>query len=509
MECAMEKFLRLRGMLVFMTIFFANICMNGNSQVLTKEDLGITIDGLLKRDELGTPTIGICVQAGDNSAFLYEKNADMPLKPASCNKLQTDAAVLYYLGTDFRYSTTLYMRGRIKDRVLEGDLVVTGSGDPSISGRYGKDTSDVVWIFEDWAKALKKKGIDSVKGNVIGDNDYFDDNSFGAGWIPDLRGDWYEAEISALSFNDNCVDVHWKGSGGIGKPAPYTLNPPTKYIKFSSEVFIGKKDSEKRSNFFRKDKSNLIVARGNIPKGDTMTDWCTVYNPTLYFVTVLKDTLKEKGINVSGEPIDLDDKPELKTTLRNDPPTSAVATYQSPPLMTLLEPVNTSSHNFFAEMILKTIGKRIKGTGSFEKGSEAVMEFLRKEGLWENGSVIIDGSGLSYINRATPRQLVNVLRYMSRQPYWAEFLKTLPRGQTRGYLKNRFGESKESRSIAPRIYGKTGYIEDVVGLTGVVYNENGREIFYSILINNFDAPLDKARALADSIAFEIARSRFP
>jgi D-alanyl-D-alanine carboxypeptidase/D-alanyl-D-alanine-endopeptidase (penicillin-binding protein 4) len=509
MECAMEKILRLRGILVFMTFFLANICMDGYNQVLTKEDLGITIDGLLKRDDIGTPTIGICVQAGDNSAFLYEKNADIPLKPASCNKLQTGAAALFYLGTDFRYSTTLYMTGRIKNRILEGNLVVTGSGDPSISGRYGKDTSDVAWIFRDWAKALKKKGIVSVKGNVIGDDDYFGDDSFGQGWLPALRGEWYEAEISALSFNDNCVDVHWKGSGGIGKPAPYTLNPATKYIKFSSEVIIGKKGSEKRSNFFRKDKSNIIIARGSVPKGDTMTDWCTVYNPTLCFVTVLKDTLRDEGINVTGEPIDLDDKPELKTTLRNDPPTSAVATYQSPPLMTLLEPVNNSSHNFFAEMILKTIGKRIKGEGTFEKGAEAVMEFLRKEDLWENGSVIIDGSGLSYINRATPRQLVNVLRYMSRQPYWAEFLKTLPRGQTKGYLKDRFGESKESKRIAPRIYGKTGYIEGVVGLTGVVYNEHGREIFYSILINNFDAPLEKVRALADSIAFEIARSRIP
>ncbi|HRS00288.1 MAG TPA: D-alanyl-D-alanine carboxypeptidase, partial [Candidatus Sumerlaeia bacterium] len=175
----------------------------------------------------------------------------------------------------------------------------------------------------------------------------------------------------------------------------------------------------------------------------------------------------------------------------------------------LLDTVNTNSQNLFAELILKTIGKKIKGEGTFLASSEAVMEFLRKEKLWDNGSLIIDGSGLSHLNRASAHQLACVLRYMSQQPWWKDVLGTMPRGQMKGYLKKCFGESAESREIGKRIYGKTGNISGVIGLSGVVYNENNREIFYSVLINNYRGSTQRGREIGDAIAFEAARSRLP
>ncbi|HRU55531.1 MAG TPA: D-alanyl-D-alanine carboxypeptidase/D-alanyl-D-alanine-endopeptidase, partial [Candidatus Sumerlaeia bacterium] len=505
----MKRLFTIGGSLILMTLITAAIPAADMTAAITKNQLRQNIEKILSRDDVASATVGVCILAGDTGDILYEKNGEVPLKPASCNKLQVTAAALHFLGPDYTYKTSLQITGKIRNKTLVGDVIVSGSGDPSISGRFGKDKSDNTAIFRDWAKALKRMGIEKIEGNIVGDDDYFGDDTFGQGWSPNSRGSWFSAEVSALSFNDNCVDVVWSGNGAVGKTAPYKLNPPTSYVKITNEVRIGKKGTDKTSSFHRKDKSNEIVARGMIPKGGTMSDSAAVYNPTHYFVSVLKETLEKERIPVMGKAIDLDDEPELKKALQEDPPTTTVATYESPRLIVLLDVVNTNSQNLFAELILKTIGKKIKGEGTFLASSEAVMEFLRKEKLWDNGSLIIDGSGLSHLNRASAHQLACVLRYMSQQPWWKDVLGTMPRGQMKGYLKKCFGESAESREIGKRIYGKTGNISGVIGLSGVVYNENNREIFYSVLINNYRGATQRGREIGDAIAFEAARSRLP
>lgn len=288
-----------------MTIITAAIPAADMTAAITKNQLRQNIEKILSRDDVASATVGVCILAGDTGDILYEKNGEVPLKPASCNKLQVTAAALHFLGPDYTYKTSLQITGKIRNKTLVGDVVVSGSGDPSISGRFGKDKSDNTAIFRDWAKALKRMGIEKIEGNIVGDDDYFGDDTFGQGWSPNSRSSWFSAEVSALSFNDNCVDVVWSGNGAVGKTAPYKLNPPTSYVKITNEVRIGKKGTDKTSSFHRKDKSNEIVARGMIPKGGTMSDSAAVYNPTHYFVSVLKETLEKERIPVMGKAIDL------------------------------------------------------------------------------------------------------------------------------------------------------------------------------------------------------------
>lgn len=503
-----EQTYRRMGCPFFIAVIFLFLpAYPGFPQATSKENLKIAIEDIISQADLGNPVFGIFFQRSSGE-ILYEQNQDTAMKPASCHKIQTGAAALYYLGPDYRYYTTLCMQGRINGKKLEGDLLVKGTGDPSISGRFAEDKNDITWLFREWAKELKKLGIREITGDVIGEDDFFDDQYYGPGWHESGRGEWYCAEISALSFNDNCVDVHWKGSGGVGKTASYKLNPDTTYVKFINDVLIGEK-SYKETSFSRKDKTNVIMARGRIPKGKDSVDWCTTYNPTLYFATILKETLQKEGIVIRGTAMDIDDDETRKAAVQSDSATTQAAIYKSPRLMTLLDVVNAHSQNFYAEQIYKTMGKRIKGEGSFLKSSDAVQEFLKKEGLFRNGSVVMDGSGLSYLNRTSPRQLAGVLQYLSQKPYWEDYLNTLPRGGRKGYLKNVFNNTAEERELAPRIYGKTGHIEGVVGLTGVVYDAKEREIFYSILINGYKGSVDLARSVANKIAFEAARSNIP
>ena len=486
-----------------MIVTVMSIPGNAYSQAATKEKLQEAIQKIITESDLGDPTIGIYVQCCDKR-ILFEKNHTMALKPASCNKLQTTAAALHYLSPDFKYETPVYLLGDVVKKTLEGDLLVIGDGDPTISGRFG---DNITHIFKDWAKALKKKGIKEINGDILGDDDYFDDNYYASGWSDSYRGNWYSAEISALSFNDNCVDITWKAAKKPGKKASYTMNPDTEYINFINQIKTVEKGGSKGADFKRDDKSNVVIAKGSIPVKEKMTDWCTVYNPTHYSTTVLKETLEEEGIKVRGEAYDLDDLPEKKKAIQQNPPENLLTKYVSPDLMTIAGVINTNSQNFYAEQVLKTMGREARGKGSFKDGAAAIKKFLRENDIWENGCVIMDGSGLSHLNQVTPRQLVKLLRYMRTTDYWEDFRETLPRGATRGSLKDKFEDTEEEKRIAPRIYGKTGHIGGVCSLSGVVYNETGKEIFYSVIINGYSCPLSDCRRFCNDIAFELARSK--
>jgi D-alanyl-D-alanine carboxypeptidase/D-alanyl-D-alanine-endopeptidase (penicillin-binding protein 4) len=459
---------------------------------------------LIAKSGLNEAGIGVYVEDATSHRSIFSFNGDVPLTPASCNKLHTTAAALYYLGSNYTYSTPLYYHGKIEDTTLIGDLIVVGSGDPTISGRFNKDTDDLTKTFREWAAALKKLGIRSIKGDIIGDDDYFDDEYFGKGWYPDERGEWYSAEISALSFNDNCIDVHWQGARKPQQPAIYRINPETPYVTFISRVETGKRDSDVTIDYKREDKSNKIVAHGSISARKKRIGYATIYNPTLFFVTVLKETLEREGIKVLGKPMDIDELPD-KAPYRTD--LTLVATYTSPPLSEIIKVIHIQSQNFYADQLFKTLGKIRKGEGRFIAASEAVSEFLHKENLYRPGHVMIDGSGLSHLNRVSPEQLVAVMRFMHGHKEAKTFFDTLPRGGKGGTLSSRFGASEQERSIGERVRGKTGWLGSVESLSGILTNAADKEFFYAILVTGFEGSHDGPQKLVDQIVVQLASSK--
>ena len=499
---------RLLVLLLFVSCLFVP-AMGAHAQAISADQLKEAVEKVIEEGKLGNPQLGILIQDAESGRILYEQNPDLPLKPASNNKIRTGVTAMALLGPDFRYVTPIIIRGEVKGKTLHGDVIVRGSGDPSISGRYAKDKSDLTWVLREWAHAVKARGIKEVTGRVIGDDDYFDDDYFGKGWHEDSRSEWYSAEVSALSFNDNCIDILWKGGKKSGTAAKWELVPKTDYIKFLSEVKTGEKNTGRNTTFSRKDKTNVIVAKGTVSSGTTTRDFTAIYNPTHYTATIFRDMMIKEGIKVKGGALDLDDDPKLKQEIQDDESTTTVLEWESPTLMTLMEAVNTNSQNLFTELMLKTLGKKIKGEGSFSSGTGVVMDFMRENGMAVNGAVMIDGSGLSHLNRTTATQLVKMLDYARRQPWWIGYRDSMTRGGEKGTLKNSYDDNPEMKKTGSRIYGKSGFIGGVVSLTGVVVNEEGRDIFYSVLINGYSCPVGTARKTAAMIAYEAARSRIP
>ncbi len=493
----------------WIVIAFLSIAASGAwCNEITTGTISEELASIINSVDLEEGKIGMYVIDAATGREIFSHNAYEPLIPASCNKLLTTSAALYYLGSEYCYKTKLSHTGRIEDKVLHGNLIVTGSGDPTISGRFNPDgdTRDHLWIFENWVDELKQLGIRKIYGYIIGEDDYFDDEYFGNGWPKGERGEWYCAEVSALSFNDNCIDLEWEGARKAGLPGIFQLNPPTSYVTIINGVKTVEKDGRLRIGYQREDKTNIIRAHGTIPaKRKDVYDYATIYNPTHYFATVFKETIEKGGIEVKGVAVDGDEREDQ--TWRDDE-RYTVDTFVSPPMASIVKVINKRSQNFYAEQVLKTLGKEIRGEGSFVSGCRAVIAFLEKENIYVPCTVMIDGSGLSWLNRVPPAQLVKVLRYMRNYEQCNIFFDSLSKAGESGTLANRFQDTEEARNAAPRIHGKTGYLGVATSLTGVVNTPLGQEVFFSIIVNSDVIGHSIRVGLIDRLVLALARRTY-
>ena len=444
-------------------------------------------------------TAAIYIAEANSTTPLVNLDGETPVKPASCNKLLTTAASFSLLGPDHIFETKIYAKGTITNGTLKGDLILQGGGDPTISGRFAKEKRDTTHNLRDWAEQLKAKGISRVTGNVIGDDSYFDENYFHSGWYGGERGEWYEAEISGLAFNDNCVDIAWSSKDLMpGDEARYVLNPKTNYATFINHVKVAAKGRPVERYYERDATSNDIVASGTLEYDFTKDDSASIHNGALYMATVFKDVLTSTGIKVDGDAKQTRGAADEKNL-------SLLVTHKSAPLSEVAKVINLNSQNFYAECFCKTLGKVKKNSGSFEDGASVVAQFVRDHHIFHEGYNPVDGSGLSAQNNVTARQLVETLQFMDKQPFAAKWRETIPQGQVRGSLKRRFGETSESQRLAPRIYGKTGLIGGVRSLSGWVTLPSGKEYYYSLILNGIsERNGNKAVEFLDKVALAIA-----
>lgn len=462
---------------------------------ISKEELAQKIQEVITANEKDVGEIGLLFEDAVTKEVLFAKNENNFFKPASTNKLLTTITALNTLGTDFKYQTKLCTNGSITDGVLNGDLIIVGSGDPSFSPRFTKNKDDIVIIFREWADLLKKKNITRIKGNIIGDDDFFDDNYFLSSWYGGERAEWFSTEISGLAFNDNCIDLVFTGADKAGEPAIMTYLPNTKYVQVVNNVKTVE-GNPKDISFEREDKSNVITADGEVAIGKKQKAWATIYNPTLFCATVFKETLIEEGIVVEGSANDIDDfsdKTQYKNTLNQ------ITFYESPALPELIKVLNRVSHNFYADQIYKTLGKILGGEGSFEKSATAIQDFLKKNNIYQEGHKMVDGSGLSHENRVSPRMFVDLLKFMHSKNEWEIFKESLPQGAVRGTLSARYKSSPKDKYLGKHIFAKTGYIRKVVSLAGVITNDKGNDIIFSCVLNNYSFNNQNARDLLDKI----------
>ncbi len=436
---------------------------------------------------------GVMIQSLETGEYFYKRNEDKLLMPASDLKLFTTAAGLILLGSEYRFSTDIFLNGNLDGSILKGDLIIRGRGDPTISGRFYND--DMYRVFSDWADSLSAYGIDEISGNIIGDDNAFDDVGLGAGWAWDYESEWFAAQSSAVSFNDNCVDVIVTYDKETKLPK-INIQPQTKYVVIINNVLPVPKDSVSSIGVYRERGTNVITVYGTIREDDSVKTFVTVNNPTQYSMVVLKDVLEKKGIKVHGYPMDVDD---ITSPLDYSKMKKLCTTF-SPPLKEIIKVINKNSQNFFAEQLLKTIGLEKEGYGTVANGVKAENKIFKEIGINPESMILADGSGLSRLDFVTAKQIVTLLDYMYKSKYFIPFFNSLSIAGVDGSLADRL----KNTNAKDRIRAKAGFLEGVRSLSGYAFTADNEPVAFSIIVNNFNVPVKLAENIQDLVCLRLA-----
>jgi len=470
-------------------VFFSIICLENVWSAPESKKLKVEIDAILQKYKPKNTYVGISIFSVSRNKSLYESNSNKPFVVASNMKLFTTATALVYLGAGFEYKTEIFYRGDISaDGRLDGDIIIKGSGDPNISGRFFDGNVTAVPAY--WADKIKKHGIQVVNGDIIADDSIFDREFVHSNWPKDQLSKWYCAPVSGLSFNDNCVDIMVRPNSNSGGLTSVEIEPETSYVKIINRCKTTTLKSKHFYSLYRKPFTNQVNIKGNFwSKAQSGKEYIAINNPPLYMATVFKEILEGKNVRVMGEARVID-KTDFNARHRLNK--LAITTSSLRQSITV---ANKRSQGFYAEQILKTIGATINNEGSFSGGLDVVKDFLTKLGIPEDQYQLDDGSGLSKKNKLRPDTITTLLTYMYNHKNAGIFLKSLPISGTDGTLKKRLKE----KPYKSRVRAKTGYVYGTRTLSGYVKTLDEEVIAFSILVNKIKGSTWQAKRLQDVI----------
>ncbi len=441
---------------------------------------------------------------------LFRHNPTQLFTPASNTKLLTAAAALRRLGPSFRYETRLYVDGPIRNEVLRGNLIVRGSGDPTLGGYEQRE--DPTAVFRNWADSLRAAGITRIEGDIIGDDDPFSDVPLGEGWSWNDVPHSYAAEINGLVFNTNAIDLEVRGGRRPGAPGRITWTPfETEFVRVRNQTRTVPRDSSSDEEYDRPFGENTFTVRSRIYPNEIQDETLTVTDPTRYFTHVLRRVLLQEGISVQGHGVDVDQMPI-------DPNYAAdsvrqVGTYRSPPLRQIVRTMNHESQNLYAEQLLRTLAivNRPDTTseeltkGSAALGALATRIELAEVGVDTSRVQMADGSGLSRKNYLSPQAMTRLLEFMwvdADSTLRSVFYDSLPTGGREGTLEYRY---RYGASAQGNVQAKTGTLSNVSALSGYVKSGQGTPLSFVIFCNHHMADTDAVRAAQDAIVNTLAQ----
>jgi serine-type D-Ala-D-Ala carboxypeptidase/endopeptidase (penicillin-binding protein 4) len=452
------------------------------------------INTLLADPRLERGTWGLSIQSLDRGDTLYALNPRKLLIPGSVMKVVTLAAAAERLGWTYTYDTQMAVHGAIDFGFLDGDLVVVGSGDPSIDDWDGAASRS----FRIWADQLKAAGVRTVGGRMIGDDNTFDDTGLGAGWAWDDLAASYATSVGALQFNENTAQVIFTPGAAAGEPAHAVISPGYATVTLRNLIFTAPSGAPPLMTLRPAPRGAAVEARGTIGlNAPAVVRNVSVENPTLYFLAAMRDGLIANGIDVRGAPVDIDDMANAPSRQEG----TVVLTHRSPPLSRLAETMMKWSQNLYAETLLKTLGAQATGAGSVEAGRAAVNVTLQAWGIPAGHVQMTDGSGLSRYNLITSDALVMVLTRVYRDEHLrGAFERALPIAGVDGTLAKRMKGTK----AAANVRAKTGSLSNARAIAGYVRTAEGEALAFSIIANNYAVPTDLVDTTADGIITALA-----
>jgi D-alanyl-D-alanine carboxypeptidase/D-alanyl-D-alanine-endopeptidase (penicillin-binding protein 4) len=490
-----------------------------SQQTETLESLRARLAAHLSTPRYTSAAWGVKVLSLDTGVTLFEHNGDKYFSPASNTKLYTAALALDRLGTDFRVKTSLYATARPDaDGRIKGDLIVYGRGDPSIAATWNE--GDYFRGIEPLVSSLVAAGVKQIDGDLVGDESYFIGPPFGSGWEWDDLQWYYGAEVSALSINDNSIDLFVNPADRAGIACKITTGPVTPHVTIMNRTQTVAKGMPSRISVYRPVGTNIIYVSGTLAVGDKgYTGYVAVSNPAALFVSLFKEAITRRGIVIKGRTRTVDAKYREIIPL-DFKKVVEIGSIESPSLKEIVRKMMKPSQNLYAQMLLLQVGaslmrqseRPVEGSNSLaaeknlksetsnlkpqisgphqteepdyetteEAGIDALNSFLASVGVRKGDVMIEEGSGLSRRNIITPTATVELLKFMSRHRLGDIYLDALPIAGVDGTLEKRMRETP----AAGNVRAKTGSLRYVHTLSGYVTTAAGERLAFSIMVNN-------------------------
>ena len=400
-----------------------------------------------------------------NGEVIFEKNSQVGLAPASTQKVITTVTAFELLGNDYRYKTELGYNGNIDKGVLNGDLFITASGDPTLgSWRWGSTKPDSA--FGEFILALNKKKISKIKGKIFINAPKFSFQTTPDGWIWQDIGNYYGAGVWGINWRENQYDLVLNAGNKVGEETEIVETiPELQGAILHNEVKTAEKGTGDNAYIYMAPYSISGFTDGTIPLGDKrFTISGATPNPPEQFASELKKTFEKNNIKIGNGISFYFEKQVNKQKLQ--PQTGSIFTHFSPPLDSIIYWFNKKSINLYGEALIKTLAYKKQAYARTDSGVAIVKNFWKEKGLDESELNIIDGSGLSPQNRVTTHSQVEILKYAKGRPWFLSFYHSLP--EYNGMIM------------------KSGTISDVKGFCGYHTSKDGIEYIFSFLVNNYN-----------------------
>jgi D-alanyl-D-alanine carboxypeptidase/D-alanyl-D-alanine-endopeptidase (penicillin-binding protein 4) len=312
---------------------------------------------------------------------------------------------------------------------------------------------------------------------------------------------WYAAPVSGLGFNDNAIDISYAPGGRDGEPAVLSFTPDFGDVTLENRTRTVPANVEETIDFFREPGTMRVWGEGTVQVGGrTRTEYFALPDPDLYAARALRVALASRGVSVAGATRSTTDS-TIYRAARHGP---ALAEVSSRPFRDWIFPILNTSQNWFAEMVLKQLGKVFGQAGSWDEGIKVERRFLIDSvGIDSTQFALSDGSGLAASNLVSPLAFTQLLRYIRAHPRWSTFAAGLPQSGNTGSLRTRF----KGTPLEGKVRAKTGSISRVNTLSGYVELERGRGLVFSVQANHHTQPTRAILAQIDSVVVDMARGR--
>ncbi len=494
---------------IYIFIILALTAISGFAQSLQQQSIEFQSSPALK-DAL----VAVHVQtlSGDE---LLNIHANKRLVPASNMKLITTGAALHALGGTYSFPTEIGYSGKIVDSILTGDIYIIGKGDPT-TGMKDELSIPLESIFKDWKNIIQNAGIKEIEGRIIGDARYYEGMLEHGSWSWEDIGTYYGTGVSALSFYGNVLDFRMETGEKLGDSISIKQTyPSTPWMKFINKASTGKEKTGDQVYMYSTYLSPTAEFRGTFavdrrPKTLSCSNKFSEYTLAKYFSNyLLENGIKAKkgaadcGL-VFGAPklAHIDSIVVIGKTFSNTLDKIALRT-------------NYISDNFYAEALLKKLGKEYEGSADYDASIKALKEIIAKiSGKNLAGAHIKDGSGLSRQNYLSAEFITKFLVGMSKSESFESFVASIPNPGAKGTMDNFL--IKQADDLRSRIFLKSGSMNNIRAYSGYILpkgfssvdtmtNAERKEIIvFSIICNNFTAPQSQVQRAIEKLVLSIA-----